>query len=105
MTDSIKKTTTRADILDGAKYCVCQDRDNQYGSPEDNFRTIADMWSACLRAKTGYAITLSPHDVAVAMSLLKIARIVSGKPKADSWIDLAGYAVCGGELQLRGVER
>lgn len=57
------KLVTRADILDKAKQCVCQDRDNQYGSPEDNFRIIAALWSVCLKEKTGYDITLEPHDV------------------------------------------
>ena len=38
-------------------------------------------------------------DVANMMILLKIARGANGKPKADTWIDIAGYAACGGELQ------
>ena len=38
-------------------------------------------------------------DVANMMILLKIARGAIGKPKADNWIDIAGYAACGGELQ------
>ena len=33
------------------------------------------------------------------MALLKIARIAGGNAKADNWIDLAGYAACGGELE------
>ena len=32
------------------------------------------------------------------MALLKIARIATGGPKEDSWVDLAGYAACGGEI-------
>lgn len=32
------------------------------------------------------------------MSLLKIARIKSGGGTGDSFVDLAGYAACGGEL-------
>ena len=28
-----------------------------------------------------------------------LARIATGHGKADNWIDLAGYAVCGGELE------
>lgn len=38
-------------------------------------------------------------DVANMMILLKIARGANGKPKEDNWIDIAGYAACGGELQ------
>ncbi len=33
------------------------------------------------------------------MALLKIARIATGHGKADNWVDLAGYAACGGELE------
>ena len=35
---------TREAILDEAKKCVCSDRQNQYGSPEDSFNTIANLW-------------------------------------------------------------
>lgn len=33
------------------------------------------------------------------MCLFKLARIATGHGKADNWIDLAGYAACGGELE------
>ena len=36
---------TRAETLDRAKQCVCGQRENEYGSPEDNFRSIAALWS------------------------------------------------------------
>lgn len=32
------------------------------------------------------------------MALLKIARIQSGTATEDSFVDLAGYAACGGEI-------
>lgn len=32
------------------------------------------------------------------MALLKIARIKNGGGTGDSFVDLAGYAACGGEL-------
>lgn len=100
----ITEPTTREGILEAAKQCVCTDREGQYGSPEDNFGLIAKLWSEFLRA-TGLGDgddswnLIKPHEVAVMMCLLKIARIATGEPKADSWIDLAGYAACGGEIQ------
>lgn len=97
----IPEPKTRAEILDAAKQCVCKDRNDQYGSPEDNFKTIAKMWSAYFTAKFGHEVEIDPHDVAVAMSMLKIARIATGKPKADNWIDGTGYLACGGEIQAR----
>lgn len=84
----------RIDILKAAEDCVCKDRETDYGSPEDNFQRIADMWSAYLGDRE-----IDSKDVAAMMALLKIARIASGHAKADNWIDLAGYAACGGELE------
>ncbi len=31
----------RAETLEKAKTCVCGQRENEYGSPEDNFTSIA----------------------------------------------------------------
>ena len=87
---------TRAEILDSAKKCVCEDRESQYGSPEDSFSIIAGFWSVYL----DYA--LSPVDVAIMMSLLKTARIAGGRFKADSYIDACGYIACAGEIAGRG---
>ena len=85
----------REEILDAAKRCVCGDREQDYGSPERNFQMIADFWQGYL----GYHV--KPEDVAAMMALLKIARIASGNAKEDNWIDLAGYAACGGEIEIR----
>lgn len=84
---------TRAEILDEAKKCVCGKREQDYGSPEDNFKVIADLWSAYYGAK------FTSLDVAMMMSLLKIARVKSGGGTGDSFVDLAGYAACGGEIK------
>ena len=88
---------TRDKILEQALHCVSGDREQDYGSPEQNFRTIALMWSVYIqRLGRGY---LEDRDVAAMLALLKIARIASGHAKADNWIDLAGYAACGGEIE------
>lgn len=96
---------TRETILEQARACVCTDREGSYGSPEDNFKAIASMWNSYLYAKglitndTSEWKGITPGDVAAMMALLKIARISTGRSKADNWIDLAGYAACGGELE------
>lgn len=82
----------RAYILEEAMNCVCGNREQDYGTPEDNFGTIADLWSVYLDAD------IDAIDVAIMMALLKIARIRNGGGTIDSFIDLAGYAACGGEL-------
>lgn len=92
-TKSGEPRATRESILDAAKRCVCGDREQDYGSPEDNFAVIAALWTAY----TGTDIT--PKDVAMMMALLKIARAKAGS-KPDTYIDLAGYAACGGELEV-----
>lgn len=83
---------TRAEILHEAEVCVCGKRQEDYGSPEDNFKLIGDLWSAYTGAD------ISAKDVAVMMALLKIARIKTGIGTMDSFVDLAGYAACGGEI-------
>ena len=88
---------TRSEILAEADLCVSGNREQDYGSPEQNFKTISLLWSVYLqRTPRNY---ISEVDVAAMLSLLKIARIASGNAKADNWIDLAGYAACGGELE------
>ena len=83
----------REEILEKAKSIVTGERENAYGSPEDNFTTIAELWSMFL------GVRIDSEDVATMMILLKVARIRGGQAKADNWIDIAGYAACGGEIQ------
>lgn len=84
----------RLDTLKAAAECVCGGREEDYGSPEDNFAVIAALWTAY----TGKDVT--PKDVAMMMALLKIARAKAGS-KPDTYIDLAGYAACGAEISAR----
>ena len=88
---------TRIELLDLANECVCGDRNLQYG--EDNFSSIAKLWSSYLD------IDIGSEDVAIMMCLFKIARLKSSCYESkDSWVDLIGYAACGGEIALRGAE-
>jgi hypothetical protein len=82
----------RSEILDTAKGYVTQDRAAQHGDAERNFSLIATYWSAHL--DTDVSVT----DVAVMMTLLKLARIKSNPDNMDSWIDGCGYLACGGEI-------
>ena len=104
--DDRKFYMSREAILEAAMECVCSDRNKQYGDPEDNFSTIAKLWSVYLAA-TGLGDgqedwrLITPEDVAVMMNLLKVARIATGTQKDDSWIDAIGYMACGGEIASR----
>lgn len=88
----------RLDTLKAAAECVCGSREDDYGSPEDNFAVIAALWTAY----TGTDV--APKDVAMMMALLKIARAKAGS-KPDTYVDLAGYAACGAEISAREPKR
>lgn len=91
--------TIREKTLTKAISCVCGDRERDYGTPEDNFSTIAQLWTTYI----GVAIT--PVDVAMMMALLKVARIKNGGGTGDSFVDLAGYAACGAEIFGNKIEK
>ena len=86
-----KNLVTREDILEKARQCVCGDRDLQYGSPQESFSRIAKYWSDYLDKD------ISPKDVAIMMILFKVAR-EEHSSKLDNWVDICGYAACGGEI-------
>lgn len=83
---------SRDEVLQKAHDCVCGQRETDYGTPEDSFSRIAALWSAYM----GHDYTTL--DVAMMMALLKIARIKGNRATEDSFVDLAGYAACGGEI-------
>lgn len=93
----------RKEILEKAIKCVCGDRDQDYGKPESSFNAIADYWKVYLQHncvdKLG-EVSMAAKDVVVMMCLFKIARIDTGHGKEDNWIDLAGYAANGAEIEL-----
>lgn len=109
---SVAPVTTREQVLSAARACVCGDREQDYGSPENNFRTIASLWNSYLYG-AGLMENPTPHvwkglkpkDVAAMLALLKVARIAGNRPKPDNWVDLAGYAACGAELERSGDAR
>lgn len=89
----------RAEILESAKRCICNDRDIQYGSPKGSFGEIAHRWSHYLTEQTKQIIILDEHDVAVMMAEFKISRIMTSHGKSeDSYVDACGYLAIAGEL-------
>ena len=87
----------RSEILDTAKQYVNVDRAAQHGDAESNFNVIASYWSAHLDTFVG------PEDVAVMMTLMKLARIKANPGHIDSWVDGCGYLACGGEIATEQV--
>ncbi len=82
----------RATILDQAKQAVTKDRAAAHGAPEDTFGQIARLWSARLGQ------TITPAQVAIMLIDLKTARAWGNPSHMEDWVDMAGYAACGGEL-------
>ena len=96
-TETSLATPTRSLILDVARQIVCADRDETYGSAEDNFGIIAELWKPYLKGRGIAADNLTSMDVAILMIQLKVARVATGKFKLDNFVDICGYAACGGE--------
>jgi hypothetical protein len=82
---------TRTDILDDASVLINGDREKDYGTPQESFGCIADMWTAYL----GHPVTAA--DFCNMMVLLKVARLRNG-PHRDSNVDGAGYMALGAEM-------
>ena len=78
--------TRAADLVDG-------DRRRQHGEPEETHARIAALWSAYLADRQ-----LTGHDVAMLLLLVKVARIATGTPNPDNYVDIAGYAGIAAEL-------
>ena len=62
----------RTEILQAAQKIVCGQREQDYGSPEDNFGAIAALWGTYL------GIDINADEVAVMMILFKIGRLSTG---------------------------
>jgi hypothetical protein len=87
-----KRPDVRANVLRTAEKYIVRDRADEHGDMEDNFGTIAKYWSEHLGTH------VSAVDVAVMMTLLKIARLKNNEPNWDNWVDGCGYLACGAEL-------
>ena len=85
-------------LTEEALRIVTQDRNGQYGEPEDSFYVIAQLWTGYLKAREEGCLT--PADVARMMELLKMARRMTAKvPSQDSFVDAIGYVLCEARMQ------
>jgi hypothetical protein len=74
------------------------DRQQDYGSPKQNFEDIAHVWTSYLQVKRAGHPPVDAVDVAHMMILMKIVRN-NHKPKRDNAVDIAGYAQCLAKIQ------
>lgn len=92
---------SRRGLLNQAIRCVCGDRDQDYGSPEHSLSAIGSFWADYIKSKYGVEVPISGADASAMMVLFKMARVATGHGKADNWVDAAGYAACGGEIEAQ----
>ena len=85
------KNNDRTLVLAEAIDLINGEREAHYGTPQESFRCVADLWSAYLN------YPVSPADTCHMMALLKIARLRNGKHR-DSSVDAAGYLGLGFEV-------
>ena len=83
-------------FLNRASILVQGQKEKDYGDKFNNHKNIAKLWSAYLD------VNINPHNVAVMMVLLKIARTKVGKVNKDTYIDMAAYGAIAGEIKFKG---
>ena len=82
-------------ILTKANSLISKDREKDYGDKVKNHENIAKLWSAYKDTK------ITAHDVAIMMTLLKIARTKLGAISEDTYIDMSAYGAIAGEIKFK----
>ena len=86
----------RDKLLDEAKNLVNGPRARDYGDAYENHERVAQLWSTILRQD------VSVSQVYQCLMALKLARLIVSPTHTDSWVDIAGYASLGGEIDGKG---
>lgn len=81
----------KVEALQAAMAAVAE-RGENYGDVRQNHQRIAQMWSVVF----GQEVT--PEQVVMAMTCMKIARLIETPDHEDSWVDICGYGACGAEV-------
>ena len=74
----------REAIFNEARVLI-QDRGRVYGSPYTNHKRIAELWSGL------FEFPITAHQVVLAMSAVKLARLVETPSHHDSIVDAIAY--------------
>ncbi len=82
-------------VLNRASVLVQGQREKDYGDKKENHNNIAKLWSAYL------GISVTAHDVALMMVLLKMARTKLGQVSEDTYIDMSAYGAIAGEIKFK----
>ena len=82
-------------ILTKANNLISKDREKDYGDKVKNHENIAKLWSAYKDTE------ITAHDVAIMMTLLKIARTKLGAVSEDTYVDMSAYGAIAGEIKFK----
>jgi len=83
------KDTSEFPILNEVN-AILTERQAMYGASEDSFQLIADFWNTYLGRACGITTLVTKKDVAILMSLMKVAREMN-QHKHDNLADIIGY--------------
>jgi hypothetical protein len=83
-----------SETLATAAALIGGDRNETHGNIADNMQKIANLWNAYLGTQT-----IEAKDAAIMMALVKAARIRTGQPTDDHFIDFVGYGAIAGEVR------
>ena len=83
------------EFLERANMLIAGDREKDYGDKVHNHNNIAKLWSAYLDTY------ITAHDVAIMMTLLKVARTKLGAVSEDTYVDMAAYGAIAGEIKFK----
>lgn len=87
---------TREATLTTAASLISGDRAKDYGDAAESFTRLAALWTPILGAE------ITPEQVALCLTQLKVSRLIQSPGHTDSWVDAAGYIALGSEIAARG---
>lgn len=100
-----RRINKRRNILEEAERLINGDRAHTYGPPEISFGRIGSLLTAMgmrmYDPLRGLHREVNAVDAALALTQLKISRIVGSPEHEDSWVDAAGYIGLGAEMATR----
>lgn len=92
----------KTSVLKEAEDIIYGDREQTYGHPSKNLKTIAQMWSSYINSSLDgvmhdeegnkIIIEIEAKDVAILMMLVKVARFANDPTHRDNLVDICGYA-------------
>ncbi len=88
----------RAQYLARTEQTICRDRQDIHGNPENTHALIAEYWSTYLSEECKFDLELTGANVAVMMTLFKVARMQVNPKHQDNVIDALGYLAIAGEI-------